>query len=179
MRVQTLALVATGLLIASPSASAASLAFEDNKLNFTSCDGLAITARWRGHKFSLAEPGKSLGDDHVAMKAKTWDGTCSSIRWDQDKATFVIGDGKAESPASLIRYIAPDGAKWIGIRAGDGFFVTKIVSAGEEPTTDRMSEVAAWLSRTSRDFTPGAELAERLKQATADVGKTTAEPGKQ
>lgn len=152
-----------GLAIVAKEASANTMAFEDNKLNFTSCDGEAITARWRGKQLSLAAPGKSLGDAHDAFKFKSWTGACSTARWDLDRATFLINDGTKETQSPIVRYIAPDGAKWVAIRAGDGFFVTKIAAANEETTPDRVKQVAAWLARTSREFTPGAELAERLK----------------
>lgn len=50
MRFQSLGLVATSLMMASHGAHASSMALEDNKLNFMSCEGTTVTARWRGER---------------------------------------------------------------------------------------------------------------------------------
>ena len=166
MRVMLSCALLTVFAMAVPNAHASPMAFEDNKLNFKSCEGEAITARWRGTQVSLSAPGKSLGDDHHAFKFKSWTGDCLTARWDGDRATFMINDGTTETTSAMVRYIAPDSTKWVAIRAGDGFFVTKIAAPDEETSKARMQDVAAWLARTSREFTPGAELAERLKAST-------------
>lgn len=162
------ATVAALALIAARPAGAMTLAFEDNKLNFRSCDGAAVTARWRGMEFSLSEPGKSLGDAHGSFKFTGWDGSCRSASWDRHRATFLIdADGKV-TPSDTVRYVAPDGSKWVGMRAGDGFFVSRIATAENDASVARIEEVAAWLARSSKEFTPGAALAESLK---AEAGK--------
>jgi hypothetical protein len=154
------------ILAASFMASAAvasTMAFEDNKLNFKSCEGANITARWRGSAFSLAEPGKSLGDEHASFKHLGWDGACKTTSWNSDGAKFAIAVDGASKLMHLVRYVAPDGSKWAGMRAGDGFFVTRIAVEGEEISNERVKEIADWLARTSKEFTPGAEFAAHLR----------------
>lgn len=145
------------------AALASTTAFEDNKLNFKSCEGTNVTARWRGSVFSLAEPGKSLGDEHTSFKHLGWDGACKTTSWNSDGAKFSIAADGASKLTDLVHYVAPDGSKWVGIRAGDGFFVTRVAVAGEEISNGRVKEIADWLARTSKEFTPGAELAAHLK----------------
>lgn len=171
MRAKFAATFAAMLTLATTGPASASMAFEDNKLNFRNCDGKAVTARWRGHKFSLSEPGKSLGDDHSAMKLLRWDGTCQAIAWDVGRATFLTGSDGPTDAEPMIRYIAPDGAKWIGIRSGDGFFVSRIAKPGEDVTAAVIAETAAWLARTSKEYTPGMELANLLKAMASDHAK--------
>jgi hypothetical protein len=146
-------------------ASASTLAFEDNKLNFKSCDGANITARWRGHTFSLSEPGKSLGDDHSAFDHLGWDGACKTASWDSDGAQFSIEADGDPKLTNMVRYVAPDGSKWAGIRAGDGFFVARVAQENEEISSERIRKIGEWLARTSKEYTPGAELASHLRAA--------------
>ena len=162
MRMQT-ATIASLIAILATTARASHLAFEDNKLNFKSCDGSGITARWRGMEFSLSEPGKSLGDGHASFKFLDWDGNCKTVAWDSSASKFVIEGEKGGTRSDVIRYVAPDGSKWVGMRAGDGFFVSRIAQSGEVVSTARVADVAAWLSRTSKEYTPGAAMAETLK----------------
>jgi hypothetical protein len=145
------------------AAMASTMAFEDNKLNFKSCEGANITARWRGNAFSLAEPGKSLGDEHAAFAHLGWDGACKTASWNSDGAKFSIEADGAAKLTDMVRYVAPDGSKWAGVRAGDGFFVTRMALAGEEISNERVKAIADWLARTSKEFTPGAELAAHLR----------------
>ncbi|MCC7252717.1 hypothetical protein [Hyphomicrobium sp.] len=154
----------TALLLAAPMPVAAStLAFEDNKLNYRSCDGQHITARWRGSVFSLSLPGKSLGDSHETIKYVSWDGRCLTGRWDEDAGHFAfVGDGDT-APSGLLTYVAWDGSKWAGIRTGGGFFVARVASEGEPVTNERLKEIAAWLDRRNEAYSPGAKLAENLK----------------
>ncbi|MGE0023319.1 MAG: hypothetical protein AB7S70_06790, partial [Hyphomicrobium sp.] len=78
------------MLLAPSIAMASPIAFEDNKLNFRSCDGQNITARWRGANFSLSLPGKSLGDDHETFAYVGWDGRCLTGRWDAAAHAFKL-----------------------------------------------------------------------------------------
>jgi hypothetical protein len=145
------------------AAVASTMAFEDNKLNFKSCEGANVTARWRGSAFSLAEPGKSLGDEHASFTHLGWDGTCKTTSWHSDGAKFSVAADGASNFTDVVRYVAPDGSKWAGMRAGDGFFVTRVAVEGEEISNERVKNIADWLARTSKEFTPGAELAAHLR----------------
>lgn len=158
-----LSAVAALIAIAAYPASAMTLAFEDNKLNFRNCDGTAITARWRDMEFSLSEPGKSLGDRHASFKFLDWNSNCKTAAWDSNAAKFVIEGDKGGTRSDVIRYVAPDGSKWVGMRSGDGFFVSRIAQSGEAASTARVADVVAWLARTSKEYTPGAAMAESLK----------------
>ncbi|MBX9861434.1 MAG: hypothetical protein K2Y42_01660 [Hyphomicrobium sp.] len=163
MRTLLRVVVALSAPFVASAALASTMAFEDNKLNFKSCDGANVTARWRGHVFSLSEPGKSLGDDHAAFTHLGWDGKCEKASWNADGAKFTVEADGAAKPAHVVRYVAPDGSKWVGMRAGDGFFVTRIARENEEISPERVKNVADWLARTSKEYTPGAELAVHLK----------------
>lgn len=160
--------VSLPLLLASASPVAAStLAFEDNKLNFRSCDGQHITARWRGADFSLSLPGKSLGDEHRSIDFIAWDGRCVTGAWSTDTSAFDLADkgaGKATS-SGLISYVAWDGSKWAGVRAGSGFFVARVAGENEDITNDRLLELADWLQKRNQYPAPGAALAKELKSA--------------
>lgn len=155
------------LASAAPVAASSTLAFEDNKLNFRSCDGRHITARWRGTDFSLSLPGKSLGDDHRSIDFVAWDGRCLTGAWSTDTSAFDLADkgtDKAKS-SGLLSYVAWDGSKWAGVRAGSGFFVARVAAENEEITNDRLLELADWLQKRNQYPAPGAALAKELKSA--------------
>jgi hypothetical protein len=146
-------------------AYASTLAFEDNKLNYRSCDGQHITARWRGTDFSLSLPGKSLGDSHKEIAFVAWDGRCLTGAWNTETGGFKLADAGETSSSGLIRYVAWDGSKWAGVRAGSGFFVARVAGAGEEITNDRLTQLADWLAKRNQYPAPGATLAKELTRA--------------
>lgn len=148
-------------------AAASTLAFEDNKLNYRSCDGQHITARWRGVDFSLSLPGKSLGDSHKSIQYVAWDGRCLTGAWSTDAGAFAIADGGETKSTGLIGYVAWDGSKWAGVRAGSGFFVARVASGDEPITNERLAEIADWLQKNNAYPAPGAALAKELKSAVA------------
>ncbi len=155
------------LVLAPVQASASSLAFEDNKLNYRSCDGQHITARWRGADFSLSLPGKSLGDSHKAIEFVGWDGRCRTGAWNVDTSAFKLDDGGDTTSSGLIGYVAWDGSKWAGVRAGSGFFVARVAGENEDITNDRLAELGDWLHKRNRYPEPGAALAKALKGAAS------------
>lgn len=155
------------LLFAPAPAAASTLAFEDNKLNFRSCDGQHITARWRESHFSLSLPGKSLGDAHTSIQYVAWDGRCLTGAWNTDAGTFAVGDGSETKSSGLIGYVAWDGSKWAGVRAGSGFFVARVAEPDEPITSDRLAQIADWLHKRNTYPAPGATLAKELKNASA------------
>lgn len=150
-------------LLAPLHASASSLAFEDNKLNYRSCDGQHITARWRGTEFSLSLPGKSLGDSHKEITFVAWDGRCLTGAWNSEASAFKLGHEGETTSSGLIRYLAWDGSKWAGVRAGSGFFVARIAGADEEVTSNQLAQLADWLQKRNEYPAPGATLAAELK----------------
>lgn len=167
MRVFPLAI--STLLVPLYAASAlATTAFEDNKLNLRNCDGVDVTVRWNGNDFSLAVFGKSDGRAHASFKFLGWNGSCQTASWDSDQAKFVIDEAGSAMPSLVVRFVAQDGAKWIGMRESDGFFVTRVAAEAEEISNARLSEIASWLERTSEAFTPGAKLAKHLAVVAAD-----------
>lgn len=160
-------LAAFVMLVAPASSMASTLAFEDNKLNFRSCDGDNVTARWRDGLFSLSLPGKSLGDAHKAIKFVAWDGSCVTGRWDEAKGEFLLHAEGTETSSGHIRYMTWDGSKWVGMRAGSGFFVARVAAPHESVTSNRLAEMGQWLERRYAEFTPGAALAIALKDAAS------------
>lgn len=148
-------------VLGASTAFAMSVAFEDNKLNLKDCDGTEISVRWNGDNFSLASDGKPLGRSHASFKSVDWDGACQTVSWNVDQAKFVIDTGSAKT-SPIVKFVALDGARWVGMRNSDGFFVTRIAHDGQDVSETRISEVAAWLARTSSQFTPGEELAKHL-----------------
>lgn len=167
MRSCSVALAVLAILVAPPSGMASTLAFEDNKLNFRSCDGDNVTARWREGLFSLSLPGKSLGDTHQTIKFVAWDGACVTGRWNEAKGAFLLHADGDETLSGYIRYVTWDGAKWAGMRAGSGFFVARIAAQNESVTNSRLEEIGQWLDRRNAAFTPGAALAIELKGAAS------------
>ncbi|MGE0024244.1 MAG: hypothetical protein AB7S70_11510, partial [Hyphomicrobium sp.] len=140
--------------------------FEDNKLNFRSCDGQNITARWRGANFSLSLPGKSLGDDHETFAYVGWDGRCLTGRWDAEAHAFKLASDETTIASAVLRFVSWDGSKWAGVRTGGGFFVARVADENEEVSPSQLAEIASGLERRNAAFSPGAALADALKDAT-------------
>jgi len=159
--ISPLASVVLAMLGASP-VFANSQAFEDNKLHLKTCDGGDATVRWNGDSFAIAVFGKTTGRDHAAFKFLGWNGACHTATWDAAQGAFVVETAGATQPSQHVRYVAEDDSKWIGMRVGDGFFVTRVAAPGEDASDARLAEVAAWLKRTSAEFTPGVALAKQL-----------------
>lgn len=54
------------------------------------------------------------------------------------------------------------------MRDGDGFFVARIAANDEEISSPRITEIAAWLERSSKEYGPGRTLAKHLKTEVID-----------
>ena len=143
-------------------------AFEDNKVHLKTCDGNHVTVRWRGDDFKVALFGKATGAAQGSFEFLGWDGNCQKAKWNTADAAFAVGNGDSARPSPFLKYVAEDDAKWIGVRNGDGFFVTRVAKAGENVSNTRLAELADWLKRTSPEFTPGAALAKQLSIAASD-----------
>lgn len=155
------ALVASVLI--APQAEART-AFEDNKLNFRSCDGKNLTARWRENEFHLSVPGKTLDASAPALKYMGWDGHCWTLTVG-DKGEFVhFVDGKTQSN-HIIKYVGWDDSKWSATRAGGGFFQMYIAGKGETPD-GAMHDAAAWLHTNKSDSRAAERLAHELGAAS-------------
>lgn len=155
-------------IFSSGAALATTPAFQDNKLNFKGCDGEQTSVRWQDDSFLLSAAGKSFGKGFASFESTDWDGKCQKVTWDNGQAKFAIGaDGKT-STSSLVRFTAVDGSRWVAMRYGDGFFVSRVAAGDEKPSQARMLEIAAWLERTSQQYGPGIHLAKHLKAATID-----------
>lgn len=149
------------------NAFANTMAFEDNKLSFKTCDGAAMTVRWLGDDFNLSVAGKAIGPARATFQAVDWDGKCQTVSWNKDKSTFDIESGNETKPGAIFRYVAHDGARWVGMRDGDGFFVTLIAKEGETASPEKIADVSGWLGRKSDRYTPGAAMAKYLKVVTS------------
>lgn len=147
---------------------AITMAFEDNKLSFKDCDGAPLTARWRDDNIRLSSGSKAIGDPVPTFKAVDWNGKCQTIGWDKDRASFIIDGKQADKRALLLRYVAPDGSKWVGLRDGDGFYVARIAGQDEDSSGKQLKKISEWLSAKSDRFSVGAEMAESLKLVAAE-----------
>lgn len=155
----------TALAVSSPL-HAKTLAYEDNKLNFKSCKGENVSARWFGGNLSLSEPGKSPGDPMASAQFQTWDGACATFQWDAAVGALVIKqDGKTE-PGQIVRFVAWDGARWAATRTGAGFYLAKIAEKDEQDPKSRMKAAGDWLAKNNTLGVPAADLlAEGLSKA--------------
>ncbi|RUP08381.1 hypothetical protein [Hyphomicrobium sp.] len=163
MRIASWAVAGALTILGTTAAFATTPAFEDNKLNFKGCDGAQVSVRWLGDDFQLSAGGKVLGKERASFEFVGWDGKCSTARWATDQAKFAVGADASASSSSLIRFMATDGSRWLAMRDGDGFFVARIAANDEEISSPRITEIAAWLERSSREYSPGRTLAKHLK----------------
>jgi hypothetical protein len=158
----TIAAGATPLLAASESAR---MGFQDNKLNFKSCDGTKLTARWRDNSFHLSVPGKTLNPSSPELKLLGWDGSCQSISVDGGGRFKRAGEG-ADDASGIIDYRTWDDSKWAATRAGTDFFVVYVAGKDETASNKNLKEAAHWL-RLRKDQTRAAtRLAQELEAAS-------------
>jgi hypothetical protein len=147
---------ALGLLAAEASAR---VAFEDNKLNFKSCDGKNLTARWRGNKFHLSVPGKTLEPEAPELKYLGWDGKCQSLSVD-DKGRFKHSG--ATDANRILNYVSWDDTKWAATRAGTDFYVVFVAGKGEPVSETELKDAAVWLQRNKGESRAATVLAREL-----------------
>ena len=138
----------------------ATTAFEDNKLNFQTCDGKKLTARWRENNFHLSIPGKTLEPEAPELNYIGWDGECRSLRVDA-KGQFQHKKGDASDSNRHINYISWDGTKWSATRAGTGFLQILITEKGA-PTDTQLQDAATWLKRHKANSRAANTLADEL-----------------
>jgi hypothetical protein len=153
------AAIALAMLVAP---AAARMAFEDNKLNFKSCDGKNLTARWRDNNFHLSIPGKTLQPASPEIKYLGWDGKCRTMHVN-GKGQFQHTSADASQADRLINYVTWDDAKWSATRAGTGFFVVEIDGEGG---SGNMKDAAIWLKARKPDSRAASLLARELIAAS-------------
>jgi hypothetical protein len=156
---------AASLLAASPAA-AKTVAYEDNKLNFKSCDGANVSARWFGADLALSTAGKSPTDPAPQAKFLTWDGQCGTFKWNADIGALEVRVGDKTLPGKIVNFVAWDGSRWSAARTGGGFYVAKIADAGAADPKNRMKAAGEWVARNNKLGVIAAEvLAEELTAA--------------
>ena len=168
MRIASWAVAGTLTILGTTAAFATTPAFEDNKMNFKGCDGAQVSVRWLGDNFKLSAAGKVLGKEKPSFEFVGWDSKCSTARWNTDQAKFAVGADGSAKPSSVVRFMATDGSRWLAMRDGDGFFVARIAASGEEISPPRISEIATWLERSSKEYGPERKLAKHLKTEVID-----------
>lgn len=155
------ALLATALI--APCAEAR-MAFEDNKLNFRSCDGKNLTARWRDNAFHVSVPGKTLEPAAPELKYMGWDGRCRSLRVGKQGEFLHASDGGQEAN-HMIGYVSWDDSRWAATRAGTGFFHV-FVAGRDGASAGAMHSAAVWLETNKPDSRAAARLAHELAAAS-------------
>jgi hypothetical protein len=149
------------------SEALARVAFEDNKLNFKSCDGQNLTARWRDNDFHLSVPGKTLQPAASELEYLGWDGTCQSMSVDA-KGRFKHTGTSGSDANRLLNYVSWDDTKWSATRAGTGFFMV-FVAGKDEPTSQaQMKDAALWLETNKADSRAATLLANELAVASGE-----------
>jgi hypothetical protein len=160
-------LMAVAVIAGSMASQAAPrVAFEDNKLNFKSCDGQNLTARWRDNNFHLSVPGKTLEPAAPELAYLSWDGGCRRMRVDSKGLFIHTHDGPSEA-SHLISYLGWDDSKWAATRAGTGFYQVFIAGNDEAISQEQMKDVAAWLATHKADSRAATLLAHELTAAAA------------
>lgn len=144
----------------------ADMGFEDNKLNFRSCDGQKLTARWRDNNFHLSVPGQTLEPAAPELKYLGWDGKCRHMSVN-DKGQFEHTLGDTLQADRLINYLSWDGTKWSATRAGTGFFKVLVADKDDPAPTEHMVEAAAWLKKHKSKSRAASALARELVDASA------------
>ncbi|HEY7670145.1 MAG TPA: hypothetical protein VH852_05850 [Hyphomicrobium sp.] len=154
---------ALGLLT---SGAMARVAFEDNKLNFKSCDGKNLTARWRDNNFHLSVPGRTLEPAAPELKYLGWDGTCRSLSVDT-KGRFMHKGAGADDANHVINYLSWDDTKWSATRAGTGFFMVFVAGKNEPTSQAQLRDAALWLEMHKADSRAAIRLARELSASAA------------
>jgi hypothetical protein len=143
----------------------AHVAFEDNKLNFKSCEGKNLTARWRDNNFHLSVPGKTLEPSAPELKYLDWDGKCRSLSVDSKGRFAHKGDGASDAN-HMINYLSWDDSKWAATPAGSGFYQV-FVGGKEEPVSGALlKDTAHWLATHKADSRAAERLAQELAAAS-------------
>ena len=144
--------------------AAARMGFEDNKLNFKSCDGKNLTARWRDTDFHLSVPGKTLNPASPDLKYLDWDGKCRTVHLNSKGMFAQTGEGASDT-SPMIKYTSWDGTKWSALPSGGGFY--KVYVAGEKQSVTKadVTEAARWLSVNKADSRAAERLANALTSA--------------
>lgn len=147
--------------------ASARMAFEDNKLNFRSCEGQNLTARWRDNNFHLSVPGKTLNPSSPNLNYVDWDGKCRSVHLDGQGRFANSGEGvPAASP--VINYLSWDGTKWSAVPSGGGFYAVLVGDKDQTVSAAQVQEAARWLTVNKAE----SRAAERLaKELTAALGQ--------
>jgi hypothetical protein len=160
---------AAALLGLSSALEAKTLAYEDNKLNFKSCSGAHVTARWVGSNLSLSEAGKSPGDPAPTAAFQTWDGRCASFAWDTAAGALVIKDGDTALSDRFLRVVSWDGARWAALRTGAGFFLIRIADKDAADPAAGMKPAGEWLAKNNKLGVPAADILARALQGGEKV----------
>jgi hypothetical protein len=149
------------------SAALARVSFEDNKLNFKSCDGKNLTARWRENNFHLSVPGKTLEPEAPELKYLSWDGSCQTMSVD-GKGRFKHSASGTSDANRLLNYVSWDDTKWSATRSGTGFYMV-FVAGKDEPTTEaQMKDAAVWLETNKPESRAATQLARELTVASGN-----------
>ena len=141
--------------------AAARMAFDDNKLNFRSCDGKNLTARWRGTDFHLSVPGKTLNPASPELKYLDWDGKCRSVHLDS-KGRFAQTGADAADASPVVHYLSWDGTKWAAMPSGNGFYAVLVGDKDASVSADDIKEAARWLNVNKPDSSAAGQLANAL-----------------
>jgi hypothetical protein len=161
-------ILVASLSVATAPATAKTVAYEDNKLNFKSCEGENVSARWFGASLSLSQAGKSPTDPVPSVKFLTWDGTCGSFQWNADVGALVVKLDDETLPGKILNFVAWDGSKWSAARTGAGFYVARIADQGEANPKRHMKTAGEWVAKNNKLGVPAADiLAEELAAAAA------------
>jgi hypothetical protein len=156
-------ILAASLLSASSPVAAKTVAYEDNKLNFKSCEQENVTARWFGGDVSLSQAGKSPGDPAPSAKFLTWDGKCGSFQWNADIGALEVKVGDEKLPGKILNFVAWDGSRWSAARTGGGFYVARIADPGETDPKALMKAAGEWVAKNNKLGVMAADvLAEEL-----------------
>lgn len=156
-------ILAASLAAAASPAVAKTVAYEDNKLNFRSCDGEKVSARWFGADLALSQAGKSPTDPAPTAKFLTWDGQCGSFKWNADIGALEVTLGDKKQPGKILNFVAWDGSRWSAARTGGGFFVAKIAEESDADPKSRMKAAGEWVAKNNKLGVVAADiLAEEL-----------------
>jgi hypothetical protein len=161
-------LAAAAALVAMASQAAElRVAFEDNKLNFKSCDGKNLTARWRDNNFHVSVPGRTIEPSAPQLEYLGWDGVCRRLSVD-NKGKFVHARDGASEANHIINYVSWDDSKWSATRAGTGFYQVFVAGKDESMSPARMKDAALWLEQHKADSHAASLLASELIGASKE-----------